>query len=115
MLKNPTEKLKNLSDKARAYAGMRGGCAARDEALQSGHLGSFGGNMDYNQIREGVTLYLPVYHPGALLFVGDGHAVQGDGEADRRRARDFDGCGVHGGCACKASRSRCRARRTAST
>jgi acetamidase/formamidase len=36
--------------------------------------------MDYNQIREGVTLYLPVYHPGALLFVGDGHAVQGDGE-----------------------------------
>jgi len=36
--------------------------------------------MDYNQIREGVTLYLPVYHPGALLFVGDGHALQGDGE-----------------------------------
>jgi acetamidase/formamidase len=42
--------------------------------------GRFGGNMDYNQIREGTTLYLPVYHPGALLFVGDGHAAQGDGE-----------------------------------
>ena len=36
--------------------------------------------MDYNQIREGVTIYLPVYHPGALLFVGDGHGAQGDGE-----------------------------------
>jgi acetamidase/formamidase len=36
--------------------------------------------MDYNQIREGTTLYLPVYHPGALLFLGDGHAGQGDGE-----------------------------------
>src|SRR6185436_17117105 len=36
--------------------------------------------MDYNQIREGTTVYLPVYAPGALLFVGDGHAAQGDGE-----------------------------------
>jgi acetamidase/formamidase len=36
--------------------------------------------MDYNQIREGTTLYLPVAHPGALLFLGDGHAAQGDGE-----------------------------------
>ena len=36
--------------------------------------------MDYNGLREGVTLYLPVYQEGALLFVGDGHAAQGDGE-----------------------------------
>jgi acetamidase/formamidase len=36
--------------------------------------------MDYNEIREGVTLYLPVFQPGALLFLGDGHAAQGDGE-----------------------------------
>ncbi|MGH9672149.1 MAG: acetamidase/formamidase family protein [Bryobacteraceae bacterium] len=35
---------------------------------------------DNNQIREGTTIYLPVYHPGALLFLGDGHAAQGDGE-----------------------------------
>ena len=47
---------------------------------RSGFLGSFGGNMDYNQLREGVTVYLPVYVPGALLFVGDGHAAQGAGE-----------------------------------
>src|SRR6185436_19438761 len=37
-------------------------------------------NLDYNQIREGTTVYLPVNAPGALLFVGDGHAAQGDGE-----------------------------------
>lgn len=36
--------------------------------------------MDYNRLREGTTVYLPVYHPGALLLVGDGHAAQGDGE-----------------------------------
>ena len=36
--------------------------------------------MDYNRIREGTTVYLPVFQPGALLLVGDGHAAQGDGE-----------------------------------
>jgi acetamidase/formamidase len=36
--------------------------------------------MDYNQIQEGTTLYLPVYQAGALLSVGDGHAQQADGE-----------------------------------
>ena len=50
------------------------------QAFRTGQLGSFGGNMDYNQMREGTTVYLPIYQPGALLFVGDGHAAQGDGE-----------------------------------
>lgn len=36
--------------------------------------------MDYNQLREGITVYLPIYVLGALLFVGDGHAAQGAGE-----------------------------------
>ena len=79
-LKNPTEKLKNLSLKVAPMLGCVGVAPPGNQAFQSGRLGSFGGNMDYNQIREGVTLYLPVYHPGALLFVGDGHALQGDGE-----------------------------------
>jgi amidase len=39
-----------------------------------------GGNMDYRGFVEGVTAYFPVFEPGGLLFVGDGHAVQGDGE-----------------------------------
>ena len=49
-------------------------------AVVTGDSGGFGGNMDFNEIVEGVTVYLPVNHPGALLFVGDGHAAQGDGE-----------------------------------
>ena len=36
--------------------------------------------MDFNEIVEGATVYLPVAVPGALLYVGDGHAAQGDGE-----------------------------------
>jgi amidase len=46
----------------------------------TGDSGRFGGNMDFNEISEGATVYLPVSVPGALLYVGDGHAVQGDGE-----------------------------------
>jgi acetamidase/formamidase len=42
--------------------------------------GPYGGNMDFNEIGEGVTVYLPVNVPGALLYLGDGHALQGDGE-----------------------------------
>ena len=36
--------------------------------------------MDYNKVREGVTVYLPVMQEGALVFVGDAHAWQSDGE-----------------------------------
>ena len=42
--------------------------------------GNFGGNMDASDIREGVTVYLPVFHEGALFYFGDIHAAQGDGE-----------------------------------
>jgi len=42
--------------------------------------GSYGGNMDFNGLNEGDTLYLPVSNPGALLYLGDAHALQGDGE-----------------------------------
>ena len=46
----------------------------------TGDSGRFGGNMDFNEIVEGATVYLPVSVPGALLYFGDGHALQGDGE-----------------------------------
>src|SRR5262249_24907089 len=46
----------------------------------TGDPGRWGGNMDFNEIVEGATLYLPVNVPGALLYLGDGHAAQGDGE-----------------------------------
>ena len=43
--------------------------------------GNYGGNMEYNRVNEGATVVLPVFHPGALVFIADGHALQGDGEA----------------------------------
>lgn len=41
---------------------------------------AFGGNMDNKELVAGTTVLLPVFAPGALFSVGDGHAVQGDGE-----------------------------------
>jgi|HubBroStandDraft_1064217.scaffolds.fasta_scaffold56571_2 amidase len=46
----------------------------------TGDSGGWGGNMDFNEIGEGATVYLPVANPGALLYLGDAHAEQGDGE-----------------------------------
>ena len=48
--------------------------------VPSGPPGVFGGNLDNPDLGAGSTLYLPVYVPGALLSIGDGHAVQGHGE-----------------------------------
>ena len=42
--------------------------------------GAFGGNMDVRDLTAGTTLYLPVFQPGALFYVGDPHSAQGDGE-----------------------------------
>lgn len=50
------------------------------QAISCATSGPYGGNMDYRGFRSGVTVYFPVFAPGALLHVGDGHAVQGDGE-----------------------------------
>jgi acetamidase/formamidase len=51
-----------------------------DEAWGGLWPGNFGGNMDAADIREGATIYLPVFHEGAYFYFGDGHAAQGDGE-----------------------------------
>lgn len=60
------------------------GCVAtapdRRAAVPTSTPDRFGGNMDYPGMVAGVKLMLPVYEPGALLFLGDGHARQGDGE-----------------------------------
>jgi acetamidase/formamidase len=41
------------------------------------------GNIDLKDLTAGSTLYIPVFVPGALFEVGDGHAAQGDGEVDQ--------------------------------
>ncbi|HTC84739.1 MAG TPA: acetamidase/formamidase family protein [Rhizomicrobium sp.] len=77
---NPSDKLKPYTVKLSPMLGCIGVAPRGEETLGSGHLGSFGGNMDSPEIREGATLYLPVFRPGALLYMGDGHAQQGAGE-----------------------------------
>jgi amidase len=64
----------------RPMLGCIGVAPARKEAISTATPGAFGGNMDYAWMTAGVKLMLPVYEPGALLFLGDGHARQGEGE-----------------------------------
>jgi amidase len=79
-LLDATGKMSGYSIKLSPMLGCIGVAPPRDEVLGSGHIGAFGGNMDSPEVKEGVTLYLPVFQPGALLLLGDGHAEQGDGE-----------------------------------
>jgi acetamidase/formamidase len=65
---------------------MLGGLAVapgEGPAISTGDTGRFGGNMDFNEVVEGHTVYLPVQQPGALLYLGDAHALQGDGETSQ--------------------------------
>jgi acetamidase/formamidase len=64
----------------RPMLGCVGVAPPNKEAIATSTPDRFGGNMDYNGMNAGVTLMLPVFEPGALLFIGDGHARQGDGE-----------------------------------
>lgn len=79
-LKNPTERLKNYKVSLRPMIGCIGVAPSASQSFRAGYLGDWGGNMDYNRIVEGTTVFLPVNVPGALLYIGDGHAAQGDGE-----------------------------------
>ena len=62
------------------FLGCLGVAPAGGEARASIVPAEFGGNMDAPEVRPGFTVYLPVNAPGGLLYLGDGHAAQGDGE-----------------------------------
>jgi amidase len=79
-LREPVSKVHKFEFAARPMLGCVGVAAPGDFGPSSSISGPYGGNMDYNEVVEGSTVLLPVYHPGGLLFVGDGHALQGDGE-----------------------------------
>jgi amidase len=64
----------------RPMLGCVGVAPARKEAWSTATPGAYGGNMDYAGVVAGVKVVLPVNEPGALLFIGDGHARQGEGE-----------------------------------
>ena len=63
------------------FMGIMAVAPPRDVLMVSSRPPSrWGGNMDFNKLTAGSTLYLPVFNPGAQFFTGDSHAVQGDGE-----------------------------------
>lgn len=76
----PDGALGSLSLPLSPMMGCFGVAPDRGQIISSSTSGTYGGNMDYNGFTEGVTVYLPVFSPGGLLFMGDGHACQGDGE-----------------------------------
>jgi acetamidase/formamidase len=51
--------------------------------VSSNPPGKHAGNLDNRELVAGTTLYIPVFVPGALFEIGDGHAAQGDGEVDQ--------------------------------
>ena len=73
-----SEKLKIPTSPMIGYVGL----ARPNEVLSNAHNGSFGGNMDVQEVTPGARVHLPVTVDDALLHVGDVHAVQGDGEID---------------------------------
>ena len=79
-----TGALKDLSVPMRP---MLGGLAVApgfgSAPMSTGDTGRIGGNMDFNEVVAGNTIYLPVQQPGALLYLGDAHALQGDGETSQ--------------------------------
>ena len=60
--------------------GCFGVAPALGQSISTSTSGPYGGNMDYRRFGPGTTAYFPVYAPGALFFLGDGHFAQGDGE-----------------------------------
>jgi acetamidase/formamidase len=60
--------------------GCFGVAPPRGQAISTATSGEHGGNMDYRCFREGVKAFFPVFVDGALFHLGDGHALQGDGE-----------------------------------
>jgi acetamidase/formamidase len=65
------------------FMGIMAVAPPRDLLLVSSRPPSnWGGNMDFNKLAAGATLYLPVFNSGAQFFTGDPHAVQGDGEVN---------------------------------
>jgi acetamidase/formamidase len=64
------------------FPGVVAVARAEPGKYSSGPPGQFGGNMDLRELTEGSTLYLPVFVKGALVWTGDSHAGQGNGEID---------------------------------
>jgi amidase len=76
----PNSKSKRIEVPLKPMLGRLAVAPAGTEVFGGLWPGNFGGNMDSSDAREGTTVYLPVFHDGALFYFGDIHALQGDGE-----------------------------------
>jgi acetamidase/formamidase len=80
-LHEPPPGLESLGELAmEPMLGCFGVAPPQGQAISCATSGEHGGNMDYRGYRDGVTVDFPIFAEGALLHVGDGHALQGDGE-----------------------------------
>ncbi len=70
----------NLKIPLRPMVGCFGVAPPRGQAISTATSDTHGGNMDYKEFVQGVTVYFSVFVEGGLFQLGDGHAVQGDGE-----------------------------------
>ncbi|ARU31385.1 amidase [Sulfuriferula sp. AH1] len=80
MDKKVTEFAPGIEIPLHPFPGTIGVARAEPGKYSSVPPGPFGGNMDIRELTEGTTLYLPVFVKGALLWSGDSHAAQGNGE-----------------------------------
>jgi acetamidase/formamidase len=76
----PNSKSKRIEVPLRPMLGRVAVAPAGEEAWGGLWPGDFGGNLDASDVTTGATIHLPVFHPGALFYFGDFHALQGDGE-----------------------------------
>jgi len=79
-LTEPVSGIENLVLPLAPMIGCFGVAPSLGQAISTATSGEHGGNMDYRLFGPGTTVWLPVFSPGALFFLGDCHAVQGDGE-----------------------------------
>jgi acetamidase/formamidase len=80
ILETPASASKRIELPLRPMLGRVAVAPAGQEAWGGLWPGDFGGNLDASDVAQGATIHLPVFHPGALFYFGDFHALQGDGE-----------------------------------
>lgn len=76
----PDSRMREIEIELRPMLGRVAVAPRGQEAFAGLWPGDFGGNMDAQEVREGTTVYLPIFHEGAYFYFGDGHARQGEGE-----------------------------------
>ena len=79
-LTEPPDVLRDWWVPLQPMIGCFGVAPSLGQSISTATSGPHGGNMDYRGFSPGATAYFPVFERGALFFLGDGHACQGDGE-----------------------------------